>query len=127
MIDKFKLWASKLKSELTAIYIASRDARTPRVAKYLAIAVAAYAFSPVDLIPDFIPMLGLLDDLIIILAGIALIVRLIPQDLMASFRREATTRCHPSSNWLAAGLIIVLWLVMTVVFMQFIFGFIAAQ
>jgi len=89
MLDKIKRWAHRLKLDITAIYIASKDTRTPQLAKLLALAIAAYALSPIDLIPDFIPVIGLLDDLIIVPAGIALIVRLIPQELMASFRQDA--------------------------------------
>jgi len=108
MLGKIKLWAGQLKLELTAIYIASKDNRTPRMAKLLAIAVVAYALSPIDLIPDFIPVLGLLDDLII--------VRLIPHDLMTNFRQNAKTLTKPSSNWTAAMLIITLWVAFAVVF-----------
>jgi len=116
MLGKIKLWAGQVKLELTAIYIASKDNRTPRMAKLLAIAVVAYALSPIDLIPDFIPVLGLLDDLIIVPAGIVLIVRLIPHDLMTNFRQNAKTLTKPSSNWTAAMLIITLWVAFAVVF-----------
>jgi len=115
MLIKIKQWASRLKLEITAIYIASKDARTPPMAKLLAIGVAAYAFSPIDLIPDFIPVLGLLDDLIIVPAGIALIVKLIPKDLMTIFRHDAKAKINPSSNWHAAIFIVTLWLAIAVI------------
>jgi len=79
------------------------------MAKLLAIGVAAYAFSPIDLIPDFIPVLGLLDDLIIVPVGIALIIKLIPQDLMTIYREDAKALIKPSSNWNAALLIVAIW------------------
>lgn len=120
MLDKIKLWARRLKLEVTAVYIASKDVRTPHMAKLLAFGVAAYAFSPIDLIPDFIPVLGLLDDLIIVPAGIALIVRLIPQDLMTIFRQDAKALIRPSSNWTAAMLIIALWTIIAAVVVRII-------
>lgn len=119
MLRKIKLWARKLKLDIVAVYIASTDVRTPRFAKLLALAVAAYAFSPIDLIPDVIPVLGLLDDLIIVPAGIALIIRLIPPDLMTSFRNEARARLNPASNQKAAILIVALWVLMAIVFLRF--------
>ena len=119
MLDKIKRWARELKLDIIAIYIASKDARTPRMAKLLAIAVAAYALSPVDLIPDFIPVLGLVDDFLILPAGIALIVRLIPPELMDLFRQDAKAMIKPSGNWMTALLIIAL-LVLTVVLFIFI-------
>ena len=88
------------------MWLAARDPRTPIAAKLLAGAVAAYALSPIDLIPDFIPVLGLLDDLLIVPAGIWLVVRLIPQALMADFRERACALAdRPRST---AGLVFVL-------------------
>ena len=74
--------------EARVLWIAARDPRTPWLAKAIAGAVAAYALSPIDLIPDFIPLIGWLDDLIIVPAGIALALRLIPPDLLAEFRAQ---------------------------------------
>jgi len=115
MLAKLKRWAHRLKLNITTVYIASKDARTPRLAKLLAVAVVAYAFSPIDLIPDFIPVLGLLDDLIIVPAGIALIIRLVPQELMSIYRQNAKASIRPASNWLPAVLIIGLWILFGVV------------
>src|SRR3979411_3442108 len=92
MLSRIKSWAQRLKRDSHAIYLASRDARVPWYAKALALAVAAYALSPIDLIPDFIPVLGYLDDLIIVPLGILLVIKLIPADLMAEFRAEAARR-----------------------------------
>jgi len=110
--EKLKLWAHRLKLEIIAIYIASKDARTPVLAKLLAVAVVGYALSPIDLIPDFIPVLGMLDDLIIVPAGIAIIVRLIPHDLMASYRQKAKSQNKPLANWKAAWFVIALWILL---------------
>lgn len=88
MIDGLKDWARAIKRDVHAIYLASRDPRVPWYAKALAAAVAGYALSPIDLIPDFIPVLGYLDDLIIVPLGIWLAVSLIPADVMSHYRRR---------------------------------------
>jgi uncharacterized membrane protein YkvA (DUF1232 family) len=91
-----------------ALWIAARDPRVPWQAKALAGTVAAYALSPVDLIPDFIPVLGYVDDLLIVPAGIWLAVRMIAPELMAEFRAEAAKRERPSSI-AAAAVVVALW------------------
>jgi uncharacterized membrane protein YkvA (DUF1232 family) len=92
-----KEWARTVRRDVVAVWIAARDPRVPWYAKVLAAAVAAYALSPIDLIPDFIPVLGYLDDLIIVPAGILLTVRFIPVGLMDEFRAEAARREGRSS------------------------------
>src|SRR3546814_20198607 len=87
--QRLKSWASALKLDIMALWIAARDSRTPLLAKLVAAGVAGFALSPVDLIPDFIPILGYLDDLIILPLGIALAIRLLPPPLMTQFRAEA--------------------------------------
>ena len=94
-----------------ALWIAARDPRTPWLAKMLAGFAAAYALSPIDLIPDVIPVLGWLDDLLIVPAGIWLAVRRIPPALMAEFREQADSRARPRSR-LAAAIIIAVWIVL---------------
>jgi uncharacterized membrane protein YkvA (DUF1232 family) len=89
MLSHLKAWARNLKRDSHAIYLASRDPRVPWYAKALAMAVAAYALSPIDLIPDFIPVVGYLDDLVIVPLGIWLVVSLIPDDVMAECRAKA--------------------------------------
>jgi uncharacterized membrane protein YkvA (DUF1232 family) len=89
MLSRIKSWAQNLKRDSHAIYLASRDPRVPWHAKALAIAVAAYALSPIDLIPDFIPVVGYLDDLIIVPLGIWLVVMLVPDEVMAECRARA--------------------------------------
>lgn len=106
MLERAKQWARLLKRDVLALWIAARDSRTPWYAKLAAGAVAAYALSPIDLIPDFIPILGYLDDLIIVPLGIMLAIRLIPLKLMAELRATASMRLErPSSR---AGLIFIL-------------------
>ena len=95
---------------MTALWIAARDPRVPWYVKALAGAVAAYALSPIDLIPDFIPVLGYLDDLLIVPAGIWLVVRLVPEPLMAEFREEAMRCSGRPVSYVAAGVIAAIWI-----------------
>ena len=90
--DRLKQWAANIKRDAHALYLAARDPRVSWYTKLLAIAVAAYALSPIDLIPDFIPVLGYLDDLVIVPLGILLVVSLIPKEIMAEHRQTATRR-----------------------------------
>ena len=92
-----------------ALWIAASDRRTPLLAKVLAGAVAAYALSPIDLIPDFIPVLGYLDDLLIVPLGIALTIRLIPPPLMSEYRQEAALRLERPTSRVAAVVIVAMW------------------
>lgn len=89
-INSARQWARAIKRDVVALWIAARDPRTPIAAKIVASVVAAYALSPIDLIPDFIPVLGYLDDLVVVPLGILLAVRLIPTALMAEFRDTAS-------------------------------------
>lgn len=103
-------WAKSLKRDALALWLAARDPRTPLAAKLIAGAVAAYAFSPIDLIPDFIPVLGLLDDLLIVPAGIWLALRLIPPTLMDEFRTRAAAWADRPVSRRAAAAIVLLWI-----------------
>jgi uncharacterized membrane protein YkvA (DUF1232 family) len=111
MWEKLKQWARHLKREVGALYLAARDPRTPLLAKVVAIAVVAYALSPIDLIPDFIPVLGYLDDIILVPLGIMLAVRLILLDLMQGFREAAVEKSMHKKNWMAAAIILLCWVV----------------
>ncbi|GEM85794.1 YkvA family protein [Meiothermus granaticius] len=111
-LEQLKQRARQLKTETFALYLAARDPRTPWYARLVVAAVVAYAFSPVDLIPDFIPVLGYLDDLVLIPLGIALALQLVPQMVLAESRlraREAMGGGKPVS-WAAAALIVLIWL-----------------
>jgi uncharacterized membrane protein YkvA (DUF1232 family) len=109
MFARLKLWARSIKRDVIALYLAARDPRVPWYAKTLALVVAAYALSPIDLIPDFIPVLGYLDDLLLVPLGILLAIRLIPADLVAEFRLAAEgLRDRPASNT-AAMVIGLIW------------------
>ena len=110
MIEKLRQRARLLKRDSYALYLAYRDARTPWYARIVAACVVAYAFSPIDLIPDFIPILGYLDDLILLPLGVALALRLIPAQVMADCREQAQHAMQRPTNWVAAGVIVALWI-----------------
>ncbi len=95
---------------MTALWIGARDPRTPAIAKLVAAATAAYALSPIDLIPDFIPILGLLDDLLLVPAGIWLARNLIPPPLMDEFRARAADLAHRPRSLVAAAAMVAVWL-----------------
>lgn len=98
MLYQIQIWARSLKRDVVALWLAARDPRKPWLAKAVAGVTAAYALSPIDLIPDFVPILGYLDDLVIVPAGIALAIRLIPAELMNEFREHADSlRGRPRS------------------------------
>ena len=99
-----------LKRETIALYFAARDPRTPLAAKVLAAVVVAYALSPIDLIPDFIPVIGLLDELVLLPLGIAILLRLIPPVVMADARARAEATLALPKNIAAAVVIVLLWL-----------------
>jgi len=112
LIPCWKERARQLETETYAVYLACRDPRVPWYARALAGAVAAYALSPIDLIPDAIPILGYLDDLVLVPAGIALVLRLIPADVMAGCRAaaQAGLEGRKPRSWAAAAAIIAIWL-----------------
>ncbi|HBK98847.1 MAG TPA: hypothetical protein DD001_16770 [Microcoleaceae bacterium UBA10368] len=121
-MQSLKQLARKLKKETYAIYLASIDPRVPWYARMLAGVTVAYAFSPIDLIPDFIPILGYLDDLIIVPLGIWLVIKMIPPEVLGECREKAATekeQTKPTSRaaaavivtiWLGLGILAVIWL-----------------
>ena len=112
MLRVWKERAKKLKTEIHALLIAYRDRRMPWPARVLVVLVVAYAFSPIDLIPDFIPVLGYLDDLILLPLGIALAIRLIPAEVMEDARKTAARPAESQIGWLGAAMIAGAWLVL---------------
>ena len=103
-------WAHALKRESLALYYAARDARTPWYAKLLAGAIVAYALSPIDLIPDFIPVLGLLDELLLLPAAIWFAIRLIPETVLAESRQRAEAALERPTSRTAAVVIVLVWI-----------------
>lgn len=113
ILSHWKSWARRLKQELYALYLAYRDPRVPWYARVLAAGVLAYAFSPFDLIPDFIPIIGYLDDLILVPLAIAIVLRMIPPGVMAECRERAREEITQKPvNWVAGALMIAVWLVL---------------
>jgi uncharacterized membrane protein YkvA (DUF1232 family) len=114
LLARLKLRARSLKNEIRAIAIAFRDPRTPWYAKLVAACVVAYALSPLDLIPDFIPVLGYLDDLILLPLGVALVVRLIPAEVLADAKQNLSVADNSGqkAGKLAAAAIVLVWLVL---------------
>jgi uncharacterized membrane protein YkvA (DUF1232 family) len=109
------VWKEKarvLKRDTYAVYLACRDPRVPWYGRLLAVCIVGYAFSPIDLIPDFVPVLGYLDDLILIPLGIALLLKFIPFEVMAECREKAAfaMAVGKPKNWIAAGIIVAIWL-----------------
>src|SRR4051794_18847155 len=110
LFHQLQRWARALKRDVLALYLAARDPRVPWYAKIVAACVAAYALSPIDLIPDFIPVLGYLDDIILVPLGIALAIRLIPPALFEEHRQSASARIgqRPASR-IGALIVIAIW------------------
>ena len=114
LMARLKKQAHALKTKTYALYLAMRDPRTPWYAKVLAGAVVAHTFSPIDLIPDFIPVVGYLDDLIITPGGIWLALKMIPPEVMAESREKANAafNAEKPKNWIAAVVIVLIWLIL---------------
>jgi uncharacterized membrane protein YkvA (DUF1232 family) len=109
-LDHAKQWARTIKRDVIALWLAGRDPRVPWYAKLVAASVAAYALSPIDLIPDFIPVLGYLDDLLIVPLGILLAVKLVPPHMMVEFRAEAALIAEKPMSRRGAVAIVALWI-----------------
>lgn len=112
MLERLKAKAKEIKHELTALYLAYRHPEVPWYAKLFMAIVIGYALSPIDLIPDFIPILGYLDDLILIPAGIKIALKMIPDHVMIECRERAIDIEKKSlgSSWIAAVVIIAIWI-----------------
>ena len=108
--EQAKDWARRVKRDAVAVYFAARDPRTPMLARCIALAVAAYALSPIDLIPDFIPVLGYLDDLLIVPLGLLLVIRLLPPEVLAESREKAMTLLSRPKSYVAAAFMVSIWL-----------------
>jgi uncharacterized membrane protein YkvA (DUF1232 family) len=116
MFEKWKQYARKLKIEINTLYLAYKDPRVPLFAKLFTAAVVGYAFSPIDMIPDFIPVIGYLDDLVIIPLGIILALKMIPPDVLIECRSraEAMITTDKPINKAAAVAIIVIWVLVAI-------------
>jgi uncharacterized membrane protein YkvA (DUF1232 family) len=113
MFDQIRAWAKRLKRQIFVLYVAYKDSRTPWFAKLFAACVVTYAFSPVDLVPDFIPVLGYLDDLILVPLGVSLALKMIPEMVILECREKAEELLKKGKpkNWFVGSLIVLLWIV----------------
>lgn len=109
-VARLRAWAKTLKRDVVALHLAARDPRTPLGARILALAVLAYALSPLDLIPDFIPILGQLDDVIVVPLGIWLVVRMIPREVFTDARARAQDMDRPPASRAGVTVIVTLWI-----------------
>ncbi len=109
-LQSLQSWAKSIKRDVVALYFAARDPRVPWYAKLLAAAMAAYALSPIDLIPDFIPVLGYVDELVLLPLGIMLAIRLIPPEIMAEHRAAAIAAEGRPKSYAAATVIALVWI-----------------
>ena len=116
---KFQL--QKLKKHTLTVYFVARDPRTPFIVRALAVLVAAYALSPIDLIPDFIPVIGYMDDLILVPLGLALVVRLTPSEVLEPARAKAEESDKLPVSYSAAAFILLVWLLVIWVVASWIF------
>lgn len=117
MLDQAKAWARRIKRDVVTVYFAARDPRAPFFARMLAMLVAAYALSPIDLIPDFVPVLGYLDDLLIVPLGLLWVLRLMPVDVLADARLRAdAVLAKPRSIW-GAVIIVSIWVALAIYFL----------
>lgn len=125
MLESWKHRARHLKGETYALYLAYRDSRTPWYAKVFAALVVGYAFSPIDLIPDPIPILGYLDDLVLVPLGIALALRMIPPAVLGECREQARLAMEQGrpASWTAAVAVIAIWLIVAIAIICAIAGF----
>ncbi len=112
LVEQLKRWAGRLKTEVHALYLAYKDQRVPWYTRLFAALVVGYAFSPIDLIPDPIPILGYLDDLVLIPLGIALAIKMIPPGILAEHRERAQEVMVAGKpvNWIAAAVVVVVWI-----------------
>ncbi len=111
----WKIKSRQLRSQVYTLYLASKHPRTPWYAKVLAGLIIGYVLSPIDLIPDFIPVVGYLDDLILVPLGVALLIKIIPRDILEECRVKAETDLsdRKRKNWMAAVLVVLIWLLTT--------------
>ena len=111
VIQRLKAWARKIKTDIIAISLSLKDKRTPFLAKAIAVCIITYALSPIDLIPDFIPIFGYLDDIILVPFGIVIVTKLIPKNLMTELRAKAMEAAPPSSSRVGGVIVICIWIV----------------
>ncbi|MDW0117726.1 YkvA family protein [Sporosarcina thermotolerans] len=125
MFEKMKDWAKSLKRQIFILYYAYKDARTPWYAKFYTACVVAYAFSPIDLIPDFIPILGYLDDVILLPIGIWFALKMIPRNVLTDceVKAEEKMKNGKPKNWIVGSIIVSVWSLIIIWFVIKIYSF----
>ncbi len=119
-IEQWKIKAKKLKVEVYALYFAYQDPRIPWYARIFIMLIVGYAFSPIDFIPDFVPVLGYLDDLVLIPLFITLALKMIPNQVMVEARAKGQALSEKPKNWVGAAVIIVIWVLLAVGVIRYI-------
>ncbi|MEP9409139.1 DUF1232 domain-containing protein [Peribacillus frigoritolerans] len=116
MFDKIKTWARSLKRQIFILYFACKDERVPWHAKVFTACVVAYAFSPIDIIPDFIPILGYLDDVILVPIGIMIALKMIPKNVLTDceVKAEVMMKNGKPKNWIVGSLIVMIWVLIII-------------
>jgi uncharacterized membrane protein YkvA (DUF1232 family) len=110
-MSRLRKWAKELKRQTLVVYFAARDPRTPWLARLLALGIAAYALSPIDLIPDFIPVVGYLDDLFIVPLGLMLVLRLLPTEVRMAAQAQASAAVGRPTSRVMAVVIVAIWVI----------------
>ena len=121
-LNSLKQQEIKLKRHTLTVYFIARDPKTPWLVKILAILIAAYALSPIDLIPDFIPVIGYLDDLIIVPLGLLLVIRLTPKQVIESAKQKADQSVTKPVSYLTGVIFVIIWLVILYFFVVWLGG-----
>lgn len=121
-MERLKSWARQLKKYVFVVYLATKDERVPWYTKMLAILVAAYAFSPIDLIPDFIPILGYLDDLLLVPLGVWLVLKMLPEHIWQDLKMKAEEKMsgEKPKNYVVGALIVLFWVVVLLSALYFV-------
>lgn len=119
--DRLKSWARAMKRDATALYFAARDPRVPWFVKVFALAVAAYVLSPIDLIPDFIPVIGYLDELLLLPLAVSIITRLVDPAIMDEHRARASALAERPVSWGGLAIIIAIWVAAAIAVLRLAF------
>ncbi len=120
LLERLKAWINKVKKEIAVLWLASRDERTPTPALIMSSFIVAYVLSPIDLIPDFIPIIGYLDDVLLVSLGVSLAVKMMPNDLLEEFREKAVEISELPRSYAGAAIVIAVWLVTAVLIVSWL-------
>ena len=120
--SNLKEFARRIKHDAMTVYFVARDPRTPFLVRLLAFAIAAYALSPIDLIPDFIPVLGYLDDIVLLPLGIILVIKLAPAEVISESRAKAIELSAKPTSYIGAAVIVAIWLICAVRLSYWVFS-----